>query len=82
MVGVQIGITPGMGLVLLFKGVIAAIVGGLGSIYGAALGALLLGLAENFAIWKLPTVWKDAVAFALLITFLLVRPRGIISSSR
>ncbi len=82
MVGVQVGISPGMGLALLFKGVIAAIVGGLGSIYGAALGALVLGLAENLGIWKLPTVWKDAIAFALLIVFMLFRPRGIISSAR
>jgi branched-chain amino acid transport system permease protein len=80
LVGIQAGIDPHMGMNLLLKGVIAAIVGGLGSMYGAFLGAFVVGLSENFGIWKLPTVWKDAIAFGLLILFLLVRPRGILGS--
>lgn len=72
------GIQPTMGLSLLLKGVIASIVGGIGNIYGAVLGAFLLGFAENFGIWKISGEWKEAVAFALLIAFLLFRPQGII----
>ncbi len=80
LVGVQSGLDPRMGMGLLLKGVIAAIVGGLGSMYGAFLGAFIVGLVENFGIWKLPSVWKDAIAFGLLIAFLLVRPRGILKA--
>lgn len=78
LVGLDTGLEPTMGLRLLLKGVIAAIVGGIGSIYGAVLGALLLGLAENFGIWNISSEWKDAIAFVLLILFLIFRPQGII----
>ena len=40
-------------------------------------GALLLGFVENFGIWHLSGEWKDAIAFAVLILFLLFRPVGI-----
>ena len=78
LVGFDTAIEPTMGMALLLKGVIAAIVGGIGNIYGAVLGAFLLGFVENFGIWKISGEWKDAIAFALLIVFLLFRPRGIL----
>jgi branched-subunit amino acid ABC-type transport system permease component len=77
-VGFDTGISPTMGLLLLLKGIIAAIIGGIGNIYGALLGAFLLGFVENFGILKIAAEWKDAIAFGLLIVFLLFRPRGII----
>ena len=77
LVGFDTGIEPTMGLSLLLKGVIASIVGGIGNIYGGVFGAFLLGFVENFGIWKISGEWKDAIAFALLIIFLLFRPRGI-----
>ena len=58
--------------------VIAAIIGGIGNVYGGVLGALLLGAVENFGIWKVSGEWKDAIAFGLLIIFLLFRPQGIL----
>lgn len=79
LVGFDVGIDPKMGSSLLFKGVIASIVGGVGNIYGGVLGAFLLGFLENFGIWKISGEWKDAIAFALLITFLIFRPRGIMN---
>ncbi|MCY4576930.1 MAG: branched-chain amino acid ABC transporter permease [Candidatus Kaiserbacteria bacterium] len=79
LVGFDTAIEPTMGMALLLKGVIAAIVGGIGNIYGAVLGALLLGFVENFGIWKIAGEWKDAIAFALLIAFLLFRPHGILN---
>lgn len=79
LVGFDVGIDPEMGSSLLFKGVIASIVGGVGNIYGGVLGAFLLGFVENFGIWKISGEWKDAIAFALLITFLIFRPRGIMN---
>lgn len=78
LVGFDIGLEPTMGLALLLKGVIAAIVGGLGAASGALLGGFLLGLVENFGIWPLSGEWKDAIAFGLLIVFLIFRPQGII----
>ena len=79
LVGFDTGIEPTMGFALLLKGVIAAIIGGVGSIYGALIGAFLLGFVENFGIWQISGEWKDAIAFILLILFLIFRPRGIIN---
>jgi branched-chain amino acid transport system permease protein len=78
LVGFDTGLEPTMGMGMLLKGVIAAIVGGVGNISGGMLGSLLLGLAENFGIWKISGEWKDAIAFAILILFLLFRPNGIL----
>jgi branched-chain amino acid transport system permease protein len=78
LVSYDVGIEPGLGFSLLLKGIIAAIIGGIGSFYGGALGAVFLGLVENFGIWKIDGEWKDAIAFGLLIIFLIFRPQGII----
>ncbi len=78
LIGYDTGIEPTMGMNLLLKGTIAAIIGGVGSLYGGFLGAFVLGFAENFGIWKISGEWKDAIAFVVLIVFLLVRPQGII----
>jgi branched-chain amino acid transport system permease protein len=77
-VGFDTGIEPTMGMSLLLKGVIAAIIGGVGNVYGGVLGAFFLGFVENFGIWKISGEWKDAIAFAVLILFLIFRPGGII----
>jgi branched-chain amino acid transport system permease protein len=76
--GFDTGIEPTMGMGLLLKGVVASIIGGVGNVYGGVLGAFLLAFVENFGIWKISGEWKDAIAFGLLIIFLLVRPQGII----
>ncbi len=78
LVGFDTGLEPTMGMSLLLKGVIASIIGGIGNVYGGVLGAFLLGFVENFGIWKISGEWKDAIAFGLLIIFLLIRPQGII----
>jgi branched-chain amino acid transport system permease protein len=77
MAGFDTGLEPTMGMSLLLKGVIASIIGGVGNLYGGVLGAFLLGFVENFGIWKISGEWKDAIAFGLLIIFLLFRARGI-----
>lgn len=76
--GLDTGIEPTMGLSLLLKGIIASIIGGIGNVYGGVLGAFLLGFVENFGIWKISGEWKDAIAFVVLILFLLFRPGGLI----
>ncbi|MDO8655872.1 MAG: TIGR01841 family phasin, partial [Nanoarchaeota archaeon] len=78
LIGFDTGIEPTMGLSLLLKGVIASIIGGIGNVYGGVLGAFLLGFIENFGIWKISGEWKDAIAFGVLIIFLLFRPQGIL----
>jgi len=77
-IGFDTGIEPTMGMGLLMKGVIAAIIGGVGNVYGGVLGAFFLGFVENFGIWKISGEWKDAIAFIVLILFLIFRPGGII----
>lgn len=77
LISYETNIEPTMGMNAILKGIIASIIGGIGSIPGAALGGLFLGLAENFGIWKIQAGWKDCIAFAVLIVFLLFRPGGI-----
>ena len=77
LISLDIDMTPTMGLNALLMGVVAAIVGGIGSLPGAALGALLLALAQNFGVWKIPSQWQDAIAFAILLVFLVFRPAGM-----
>ena len=76
--GHDTAIQPRMGLLLLLKGWIASVVGGIGNLYGAILGGFLLGVVEQFAIWDLAGEWKDVVAFVLLILFLSFWPRGLL----
>ncbi len=78
-IGFDVGIMPTMGLLLLMKGIIASIVGGIGNIYGGVLGAYLLGLLENLGTLAFSGGWKDAIAFGLLIVFLVFRPQGLMN---
>jgi branched-chain amino acid transport system permease protein len=81
LVSLETNIEPTMGFNALLKGIIASIIGGIGSIPGAVLGGFLLGLIENLGIWKISAGWKDCIAFAVLILFLLFRPQGILGNA-
>jgi branched-chain amino acid transport system permease protein len=79
LISIDTNIEPTMGFNAILKGIIACIIGGLGSIPGALLGGLFLGIAENLGIWQIQAGWKDAIAFGILILFLLFRPSGIMN---
>ena len=72
-------ITPKFGLQATFKGLIAMMLGGMGSIPGAIAGGLLLGVVEKQAEWYAGPVWRDIAAFMLLFLFLIVRPGGLLA---
>lgn len=78
LISLETNIEPTMGMNAILKGIIASIIGGIGSIPGAVLGGFFLGIVENLGIWKIQAGWKDTIAFAVLIIFLLIRPQGIL----
>jgi len=78
LVGLEQNLEPMMGTNLMIKGFTGAVIGGVGSVPGAILGAFFLGIAENFGVWFLPSGYKDAIAFVILFVFLLFRPQGIL----
>jgi branched-chain amino acid transport system permease protein len=71
-----------MGSAIELKGLAVIIVGGMGSLPGALVGGLLLGLAEVFAIQYIGSSWRDLIAFGLLFVILLVRPQGLFGARK
>lgn len=84
--GVMIGmfylqIKPTMGFTPGIKAFTAAVLGGIGNIPGAMIGGYVLGLAEVVSVQFLPAVYKDVVAFSLLVLTLIFRPTGILGKA-
>ncbi|MFR9796354.1 branched-chain amino acid ABC transporter permease [Streptomyces sp. MS06] len=67
-----------MGFAIGLKAFTAAVIGGIGNLRGAVLGAIVLGLLESFGIAYLGSEWRDVFAFGFLILFLTVRPTGLL----
>lgn len=82
LVGMEQNIEPTMGTQLMIKGFAGAIIGGVTSLPGSILGSYVLGLVENLGIWYLPSGYKDAIAFVLLLIFLIIRPQGILGINK
>ncbi len=76
--GHDTAVQPRMGLLLLVKGWIASVVGGIGNLYGALLGGFVLGMVEQFGIWDLAGEWRDLISFVVLILFLSIWPTGLL----
>ena len=76
--GHDTAIQPRMGLLLLLKGWIASVIGGIGNLYGAVVGGFALGIIEQFGIWDLAGEWKDVISFIVLILFLSFWPKGLL----
>ncbi len=68
---------PTVGVVLGVKAFAAVVLGGIGNVAGALVGGFAIGIAENLGVLWLPTVWKDAIAYAILVAVLLTRPAGL-----
>ena len=75
-------IDPLMGLLPGIKAFVAAVLGGIGNIPGAALGGLILGLVETFVGASSFSTYKEAIAFAILILILLFKPSGLLGKSQ
>jgi branched-chain amino acid transport system permease protein len=76
--GLTVQMIPTMGFNLILPMFAAAILGGIGSVYGAVLGGLVIGLAESVSVMWIDPGYKPAVAFALMFLILLVYPSGIL----
>jgi branched-chain amino acid transport system permease protein len=75
--GTTFSLSPGTDIEYLLYSLIVVIVGGMGSITGVALGAILVGLVSQFALGYIP-VWASILVFGLMIAVLAVRPQGIL----
>ena len=80
--GLTVQISPEMGFTLILPMFAAAILGGVGSIYGAVLGGLIIGLAQSLSVPVFGPAWQPAVAFGLMFAILLVYPQGILGERR
>jgi branched-chain amino acid transport system permease protein len=75
-------IEPLMGVLPGLKAFVAAVLGGIGNITGAVLGALILGLSETYVAGYISSTYRDALAFIILIIVLLVKPSGLLGKKR
>jgi branched-chain amino acid transport system permease protein len=75
--GLTVQLRPTLGLDLLLPLFAAVILGGIGSVWGAVLGGLIIGLAESAAVHVVGAEYRAAAAFVVLIAVLLVRPTGL-----
>jgi branched-chain amino acid transport system permease protein len=68
---------PAMGQLVILKAFVIIILGGMGSVPGAIVGGLIIGMAESFGAFYISTDYKDIIAFVLLVVILSVRPQGL-----
>jgi branched-chain amino acid transport system permease protein len=71
-------IEPLMGILPGLKAFVAAVLGGIGNIPGAALGGLIIGLVETFVSGTAASTYRDAIAFGILIAILVFKPSGLL----
>ena len=77
LVSLDVGVRPEMGLLTVLVAIVAVIVGGVGYLPGALVGAFILGVLQQVSIWKINSAWQEGVVFALLLIFLVTKPDGL-----
>ena len=77
LIGALLALAPGVGESFAVKGFAVLILGGLGSLPGAILGGLVLGVSESLAAGFLSSAYKDVISFLMMILVLLVMPQGL-----
>lgn len=77
MYGLTVQLRPELGFGLILPLFAAAILGGAGSLYGAVIGGMVVGLSENLSVMMIPTTYKPAVPFLLILLMLYFRPQGL-----
>lgn len=75
--GVQYSVYPAVGPIMMLKGFIASVVGGLGSLGGAIIAALALGIIEIFLTYYIGATEATVILFAIMLGFLFIRPQGV-----
>ena len=81
LVTLERGATPELGTWAILYAFIPVIIGGVGSMPGAALAGFIIGFAESIGIWKIPSQWQLGIAFVILLFVLIVRPNGLFGFS-
>lgn len=76
LIAFDIDMTPTMGMNILMMAVVAVIIGGVNNVSGIVIGGLLLSVAQQCGVWFLGAQWQDAIAFVILVIFLLFKPEG------
>ncbi len=72
---------PFYGFIFVLKSMIALAIGGIGSVSGALLGGIVLGLLESMSAFFIPGGWTDAISFAVFLVILMWRPEGLLVRS-
>lgn len=80
--GLTVQLRPELGFSLILPLFAAAILGGTGSLYGAVVGGLVVGLSENLSVMVIPSSYKPAVPFLLILAILWFRPQGLFGDRR
>lgn len=75
-------IFPQVGSAFTLKAFVITVLGGMGSIIGATLGGIIIGLVESVAAVTISSDWKDVVVFSIFLLVLLIKPSGLMGKSR
>ena len=77
LVTIERGATPDLGHWAILYAFMPVIIGGIGSLPGAALAGIIVGLAESIGIWKISSQWQVGIAFVVLVAVLILKPTGL-----
>jgi branched-chain amino acid transport system permease protein len=80
--GLTVQLRPELGFSLILPLFAAAILGGTGSVYGAVIGGIIVGLTENLSVMIIPATYKPAIPFLLILLVLYFRPRGLFGEEK